>query len=211
MLLKFKEELVVKAITYKECLPFILNIHYARRTPVIQYAYGLYYKSKLIGVVTYGQLASPSACKGVAGDEYKNNVLELNRLVILPEYNGKNFASILVSRSLKLLPKDYFIVSYADYEGWGHIGYVYQATNWLYTGMTHSRTDKCGDGHPRHYEADETRRKYRTAKHRYIYITGNRKKLIKKLKYPIYSKYPKGDSIHYDTNNPISILEHKEE
>ena len=37
-----KDEKHVKRITYEETKPFILGIHYARRMPVIQYAFGLY-------------------------------------------------------------------------------------------------------------------------------------------------------------------------
>ena len=191
-----------------DAIPLILTVHYARRIPVIQYAYGLYLDKKLIGVITYGQPVSPSLCVGVAGEKYKYDVLELNRLVILPEYNGKNYASILISRSLKLLPPRKYIVSYADIGGWGHNGYVYQATNFYYTGTTKPRTDIYADGHSRHYQRGDTRRVYRTAKHRYITITGNKrdkKELLKDLIYPIYDKYPKGDNVTYDIENPEPV------
>lgn len=150
---------------------FIMGIHYARRMPCIQYAFGLFLDGECIGVCTYGQPASPTLCKGVAGEENRKNVLELNRLVIAPEYNGLNYASYLVANSLKMLPNGTFVVSYADYGAWGHVGYVYQATNWLYTGMTQERTDKFSEsGHSRHYAKGEMRRQFRSAKHRYIYM-----------------------------------------
>lgn len=165
-------DLQVTRISYEDTKPFLLGIHYARRMPCVQYAFGLFRDGKLIGVVTYGQPASPSLCKGVAGEEHRKSVMELNRLVILPEYNGQNYASVLVSRSLKMLPGGRYIVSYADWGGWHHVGYVYQATNWYYTGCTKPRTDKYSEsGHSRHYAVNETRRQNRTAKHRYIYIS----------------------------------------
>ena len=61
--------MTVEQITYEQTKPFILGIHYARRMPCVQYAFGLFDDGVLIGVVTYGQPASPSLCKGVAGDE----------------------------------------------------------------------------------------------------------------------------------------------
>lgn len=87
---------------------------------------------------------------------------------------------------------------------------MYQATNFYYTGTTKPRTDKYGgeNGHSRHYDKSETRRQIRTAKHRYITITGNKrdkKELLKMLKYPIIKEYPKGNNIKYDTKNPIPI------
>lgn len=204
------EEKHVERITYQEAKPFILNIHYARRMPCVQYAFGLKKDGKIIGVVTYGQPASPYLCKGVAGEENRKQVLELNRLVILPQYNGENYASFLVSKSLKMLPNKTFVVSYADWGGWHHVGYVYQATNWLYTGITKPRTDKFSEsGHARHYKTDETRRQIRTAKHRYVYLVGNKrekKEMRKALNYEVLPEYPKGVSRHYDVDNPVSLI-----
>jgi len=118
-----EKNLRVEQIPYEMTKPFLLNIHYARRIPCIQYAFGLYDGAFLIGVVTYGQPASPSLCVGLAGVENKKNVLELNRLVILPSYNGTNCASYLVGNSLKRLPHRTFVISYAD---WGGV-----ATRWI--------------------------------------------------------------------------------
>lgn len=69
-----------------------------------------------------------------------------------------------------------YIVSYADTEH-GHIGYVYQATNFFYTGCTKARTDKIGvnGGHSRHYKQGEAKRQNRSAKHRYVTITGTKR------------------------------------
>lgn len=204
----------VERISYEETKPFIMNIHYARRMPCVQYAFGLFVGGELIGVVTYGQPASPTLCTGIAGEENKKHVLELNRLVFLPNYNGENNASYLVGKSLKMLPQKTFVVSYADYGGWGHVGYVYQATNFLYTGLTKPRTDKFSDsGHSRHYAKDETRRQPRTAKHRYVYLVGNKrekKEMRKMLKYKVINEYPKGDSRHYNTEMPKGLLAERE-
>ena len=210
---KLKGRLSVKRIGYEETKAFLLFIHYARRMPCVQYAFGLFdgdYPVP-IGVVTYGQPASPWLCKGVAGEENRKNVLELNRLCLYPEYNGGNYASFLVSKSLKMLPHNTYVVSYADWGGWHHVGYVYQATNWLYTGLTKPRTDKYSEcGHSRHYSKDETRRQERTAKHRYIYLVGDKrevKAMRKQLLYEVIPEYPKGDSAHYDLKDPTPFID----
>lgn len=165
---------------------------------------------RAIGCVTYGVPASYYLCIGIAGKENKDDVLELNRLVILPEYNGKNYASMLVGRSLKMLPNHTFVVSYAD-TAWSHIGYIYQATNFLYTGLSAKRTDtyQPEGKHPRAYNKEDHSeyRQTRSQKHRYIYLVGDKrtkKQMMKELIYPIYP-YPKGDEIHYDTENPKAI------
>ncbi len=180
----------VSKIEYADTKPFILNVHYAHRMPCIQYAFGLFEDGILVGVVTYGQPASPSLCRGLAGEENRKNVIELNRLVIITQ--TKNSASYLIGNSLKMLPKGLFVVSYADTQQ-AHIGYVYQATNWLYTGCTKPRTDMDASGkHSRHNKGDRSKRQYRSAKHRYVTFTGNKKEMAKQLKYPVLP-YPKLD------------------
>ena len=175
-----------------EAKPWILLKHYAKRMPSISYAFGLYENNELVGVCTYGMPASPSLCMGVCGIGHKHKVLELNRLCI--ETTTKNSASILVGRSLQMLPKPKIIVSYADTKQ-NHVGYIYQATNFLFTGTTKPRTDIAGKNgkHSRHHLGDKTKRVFRSAKHRYIFINANkreRKKLLKQINYQIM-EYPK--------------------
>lgn len=200
----------VKPICRSQCAPFILDIHYAKRWPSISYAYGLFDSGELIGVVTYGTPPSAPLKRGIAGDEYKDKVLELNRLCL--KYNRKNEASRLVGASLKMLP-DAIVVSFADTEQ-DHKGYVYQACNFLYCGLSAKRTDwkVKGKEHLRGQTiADEfrghknraaaMRKKYgddfylapRPRKHRYVYFTGNNrfKRAAKSsLKYSV-EPYPK--------------------
>ena len=135
-------EKFVRRISYDETKPFLLNIHYARRMPCITDAFGLFVNGELVGVVTYGVPASRPLCIGLAGVENERHVLELNRLCIRPDLNGggRNYASYLVSRSLKMLPNGTFVVSYAD-TAWTHVGYIYQACNFLYTGLSAKRKD----------------------------------------------------------------------
>lgn len=128
---------------------FILNLHYAKKMPSISYAFGLFEKNNLVGVITYGNSPSSTLAKSIAGEKNAAYILELNRLVLLN--NKKNEASILVSRSLKMLPKPQIIVSFADQEK-GHYGYVYQATNFLYTGDTgYTKVLIDKDGNDFHY------------------------------------------------------------
>ncbi len=188
----FVADYSIRRIQYQEALPFILNIHYAKRVPSINYAYGLFLKQELVGIVSYGIPASASLCEGVAGKNNKHHVIELNRLVL--KHNKKNEASILIGASFKLLPKPKIIVSYADTKE-KHLGVVYQATNFMFTGTTKERTDMAGaDGkHSRHHLGDATKRVHRSAKHRYIYVIGNKrdkKLLTKQINYKS-QEYPK--------------------
>ena len=163
---------------------------------VIQYSFGLFEDNILVGIITYGIPASPFLCKGIAGVKNKSLVLELSRLVL--KNNKKNEASMLVGKSLKLLPKPKIIVSYADTDQ-DHVGFIYQATNFYFTGTTKPRTDMAGKNgkHSRHHLGSKTNRIFRSAKHRYVYVIGNKKdkkKLFKELKYPILN-YPKNNKV----------------
>jgi hypothetical protein len=200
--------LKVISIKNEETEPWFLQKHYAKRMPQIMYAFGLYEESSLVGVITYGIPASPSLCMGICGKEYSDKVLELNRVCL--ETNEKNQASFLVANSIKLLPKPTIVVSYAD-TAQGHIGYVYQATNFLFTGTTKERTDMAGeDGkHSRHNNGDAENRVFRSSKHRYIFFHGtknDKKALTSKLNYPVLP-YPKGESKKYDSGGIVNKQE----
>lgn len=207
----------VRRISYQDTIPFIKEIHYSRRIPNITDAFGLFLDQDLIGIVTYGIPASKPLCIGLAGEKNERNVKELNRLVIKPEYNSKrerereNYASFLVSHSLKMLENGTFVVSYAD-TAWTHVGYVYQACNFLYTGFSAHRVDTYQpEGlHPRSYDKNNHSelRQTRSPKHRYVYLVGDKrtkKRMRSELKYPVLDKYPKGDEIRYDVNNPTVV------
>lgn len=199
----------VEQIEREIAKPFVESIHYSRKLPSnVVYCFGLFEDGDLIGVVTYGIPASPPLCKGLVGDENKDKVLELNRLAIKPGYNGDNRASFLVGRSLKMLPNETYVVSYAD-TGWTHVGYIYQACNFLYTGLSAKRVDtyQPEGKHGRNYDKNNHSDLHQTRnpKHRYVYLVGDRRtkrKMMEQLRYKVYDKYPKGDERRYDPDNP---------
>jgi hypothetical protein len=209
---------IVIQIQPKETYQWLLEKHYAKRIPQIMYAFGLYVDNTLKGVVTYGIPASPALCMGICGKEYSDKVLELNRLCLLE--NNKNESSFLVSNSIKLLPKPTIVVSYAD-TSQGHVGYVYQATNFVYTGLSAQRVDWTIKGMEHKHSKtisdgmtlESIKEKYgddfyyteRSRKHRYIFFHGSKtdKKVMRKLlKYNI-EPYPKGDSQKYDSGGNV--------
>ena len=69
--------------------------------------------------------------KSLFGEKYMHLVYELNRLCTNDNLK-KNANSFFFSNCIKLLPKPIIIVSYAD-QIIGHSGYIYQASNFLYT------------------------------------------------------------------------------
>lgn len=201
--------LLVYRIEPELCRPWLLERHYAKRLCSISYAFGLYEERQLVGVCTFGKPASPSLCTGVCGEENSEYVYELNRLVV-DSNRGKNELSFFVASCLRSLPP-LILVSYAD-TAQGHHGYIYQATNWVYTGLSAKRNDKKpkgSDKHGRHsHTAKDVEFEYveRSEKHRYIYFTGSktqRKHWRRALNYEP-QPYPKGENGRYETRSIYS-------
>jgi len=204
----YKENILIGKIVYldhKEAVAFLLPKHYSGRIPSISYAFGWKINDELVAVCTFGKPASNTLCKGICGGKYSDKVYELNRLCRVDNLNlplSQFVAGCL--RRLKNSPSlNWIIVSYSDTD-MNHHGYIYQALNFIYTGITKARTDKYTEGnkHSRHYDNNNQQglRKIRSAKHRYVYFATKNKKLKKEymenLTYPILP-YPKGDNSNY--------------
>ena len=136
---------------------------------------------------------------------------ELNRLWV-DDSVPKNGESFLIANTIKQLDKE-IIVSFADTSK-GHVGYVYQATNFLYCGLSAKFLDPKVRGKENMHHATyahgmtmkQVKEVYgeenvyyveRPRKHRYIYFNCNKrrkKELKKKLRYKIYP-YPKKESV----------------
>ncbi len=197
----------VRKIKSSDAHYLLLNVHYARRLPSISYAFGLFEGVELRGVITYGTPAASTLRTGVAGPEYEEIVLELNRLCLAE--NRPNEASRLVGASLRMLPRPCIVVSFADTEQ-GHEGVVYQATNFIYTGLSAKRTDWKVKGLEHLHgqtiadqvrgsegrRIDAIKAKYgdrfylkpRSRKHRYVMMLGNKyqkRKMMEALRYPV--------------------------
>ena len=212
--------MTVQPIPTTEAIPWILHKHYARRIPSISWAFGLFDGSAMVGVATYGTPASSTLLKGVCGPDYADSVIELNRVCCS---EGKNQSSMIVGGSLRLLPSPKIVVSYAD-SSVGHIGKIYQATNWIYTGLSTLTYDPVVKGHEgKHHATSGIGRgltkaqmvekfgsdvywKPRSRKHRYVYFVGNKrevKAMRAALRYQV-EPYPKGESKRYDAGGAVA-------
>jgi hypothetical protein len=177
----------VKSIDYQDCKEWLLKKHYAKRIPMIQFSFGLFDNGKIIGICTYGTTIAIDIRK-----KFEYHVYELNRLVVNEEL-PKNTLSFFVSKTIKMMPSPCVLLSYADTTK-GHHGYIYQATNWIYTGLSaivkeykikgqedmHSQTlfDKSKGkidrvGYLKELYGDKLYMDYRARKHRYLFFLGN--------------------------------------
>lgn len=205
------EHYMVRAIPKSDTYHWLLHIHYARRIPSITHSFGLFEYGDLVGVVTYGTPPSSTLCRGICGSDWQAFVIELNRLVL--RNNKLNEASRLVGASLRMLPKPSIVVSFAD-TAQQHLGVVYQATNFIYTGLSAKFTDPVVAGleHQHHatyahglsnrqvvekYGVENVSWVDRSRKHRYIKFIGDRRQvreMSRALRYQVVP-YPKAGHV----------------
>ncbi len=214
----FKVSSIEKKLTHE----WLLYKHYAKSIPATMYSFGLFENKELCGVCCYGTPANNH--NNMLG---RFKMIELTRLCV-NEGLKKNALSHFISKTFSLLPKNLSLISYAD-QGQNHCGYIYQATNWLYTGlgggvdyylnaegkMIHSRIMSDYRLKMPNLNRDEIanflkwKKMKGTYKHRYFYFIGSRKNKKEwlrelKLKYKIL-KYPKEENINYDASYKTTI------
>jgi hypothetical protein len=112
------------------------NFHYARCTPTVGEAFNVFNDAdEWCGVIIYGSGATVNIASPY--DKWQGQVWELER-VALNGKQGHGNTSKAVAMTLKALKKRRpwldLVVSYADIDQ-NHKGTLYQATNWVYTGI----------------------------------------------------------------------------
>lgn len=195
----------IREIDRKTAMEVVVKNHYLHRKSPCSIAFGLFLGDDLKGVVCYGTPSSAPLRSGIAGPEHCKNVCELTRLWVCDSV-PKNGESFLISNTIKKCGKE-IVVSFAEIDQ-GHVGTVYQASNWIYTGLSAKRTNWTIEGVDLHcqtiadkYSSKEIREKFgdkfsltpRPRKHRYVYINakgGRRRRLMGCLRYKI-QPYPK--------------------
>jgi ribosomal protein S18 acetylase RimI-like enzyme len=124
-----------KVIGYREAELFISKYHYAGRVGRSGVNLGYYLGDQLIAVIIY---SSPIRQEVAFKQGYSyQQVMELSRLAIHPQYQAKNLASHLISQSITYMRKIRLdvklLVSFAD-TTYNHIGTIYKASNWILDG-----------------------------------------------------------------------------
>ena len=163
------------------------------------HAYGLFVNSECVGASVFGMVGGISSLKGWFGignsKDESLGFVELNGLVLNPMYNGGNYTSKLLGGAIRKLKKKGVraVVSLADASI--HNGYIYQACNFSYHGLSDKKTDFYqynSNGNFKLNPRGQTKSLSgvwlpRTRKHRYVY-------LIDKKVNVLYEKqqYPKG-------------------
>lgn len=195
----------VSRVNPSEVEEFCKRYHYIGRAGSALWNWGLWNGMTLLGVVSYN-LPTRNACVSVFGPEHYDRVWHMGRLV-LAEDAPRNSESRLIGQSLRAIqtehPETWAVLTYAAQSA-GHVGYVYQATNAIYTGLGgDARGFSLVDADGRIYGTTGVNKAQAAArgltvvpeprKHRYLYVLGNktqRRERMKLLRLPTLP-YPK--------------------
>ena len=125
--------------------------HYLHSLPGgTKLAFGVFLERMLLGAVAFG--TGPFQAYRLVNGAVPNDCLTLTRLWLSDELPANSESRVIgiTLRSLRKYTNLKFVVSYAD-PSQGHLGTIYQATNWLYTGFSEAMPlYDIGDGKARH-------------------------------------------------------------
>ncbi|MFC1917204.1 DNA methyltransferase [Chloroflexota bacterium] len=203
------QDIKVQPIPFVVARRIMVKHHYLHSLPGgTKLVFGAFLDSRLWGAITFG--AGPQNAYQMVQDATQDDCLTLTRLWLSDELPPNSESRIIgiALRALKKSTRVKFLISYAD-PTQGHVGTIYQATGWLYTGLSeampmfdlgdgvarHSRTlsHSFGSHSIKHFESCGVKVKVipQSRKHRYIYFLD--KSYQGKLK-TLVLPYPKKES-----------------
>lgn len=132
--MSIKQLYSIRKIDCKEANLFQKERHYLGKKASCLYSFGLFSNetNEMLGVILYGNPSTPKTLD-ICGIKNRSEVIELTRLWV-SDSCPRNSESFFIANTLKKV-RHKIIVSFADPDA-EHIGYVYQATNFIYTGKS---------------------------------------------------------------------------
>ena len=144
-------QLLMRPIPHRVARRAVERYHYLHSLPGgTSLAFGVFDAGRLVGVLTLG--VGPTMAHRLVTGATTRDCLTLTRLWLSDELpkNSESHVLSVVLRALRRHTSLKFVLSYAD-PAHGHIGTIYQAAGWLYTGLSQgSSMCDLGDGRLRH-------------------------------------------------------------
>lgn len=204
----------IEKVTKADCESFLKKHHYLSKQGCgFRYgkAYGLYDGDTLEGVAVFHTISAWQTVKGAfgLGGREQADFWELGRLAMNNGHVAPNATSWFLSRAIKRLRKETHVralLAYADDDY--HRGYIYQATNFAYYGLTDLKSDfyeLLDDGTYKKvsrgsYRGKTGKRVPRSPKHRYLMVYDKSLTVLWEKQ-----NYPKGDNTILDDSESSDI------
>ncbi len=143
-------------------------------------AYGIFWDGNCGGVIVFGAVSPPSVSESVISQPHCGKVIQLGRGACV-HWAHPHSASKLIAFGLRQIEKEGWriVIAYSDPDA-GEIGTVYQASNWIYCGLSAIRPDYLNYdgsrfvGHMEKGIASTLQKVPRTRKGRYVYVLGSK-------------------------------------
>jgi hypothetical protein len=125
-------------ISREDAKKMIVRNHYSHTLPGgTKMCFGIMRNGKLLGAMVFG--AGPFYGYKLVNGASPDDVVTLTRLWLSDELPRNSESKVLgiALRSLRKETSLKFVIAYSDPE-FGHLGIIYQATNWFYTGLSYA-------------------------------------------------------------------------
>jgi hypothetical protein len=195
-------DLVVSPCSRKAAEHAVLRWHYSAQMPTGKLVtFGVWEDGDYVGAILYGRGASPYLLTAYGLDQTEG--CELVRVALRRHTTPVSQAVASTLRQLRdVAPGLRVVVSFADPKE-GHHGGIYQAGNWVYTGMSNPVTEYLIGGRWRHtrgayWNAKGREIPKRTApgKHRYVYpLDRQMRRRLSKLALPYPQPADEGSTV----------------
>lgn len=129
-------DLAVRPVPVRAAKALLVREHYLHSWPgATQFAFGVFAGARMMGALAFG--AGPINAHRLVDGARPGDCITLTRLWLADELprNAESRVIGVVLRSLRKHTGLGFVVSYADPSA-GHLGFVYQASGWTYTGLS---------------------------------------------------------------------------
>ena len=143
------KSIMLQPIPFAVARNLVVGHHYLHSMPGgTWFTFGVFLESSLLGVMTLG--AGPFLVHQLVDGGQPDDCVVLTRLWLSDELPRNSESRVLgiVLRALRRETQLKFVVAYSDPAA-GHQGTIYQATNWIYTGLSTAMPSyDLGDGVP---------------------------------------------------------------
>lgn len=136
------KNIIVKVIDSKTAKEYTIKNHYMKTFPIPKVCFGVFYRGKLSGVITFGlSTATGKKIRKILPQIKDGEYIEMQRMNILDSL-GFNTESYVLGKIYKLFKKNTKIKVLITHAGGckNDCGIIYQSSSWLYFGK-----EKCND------------------------------------------------------------------
>ena len=130
------KSITINKISDEQAKLFIAKYHYFGRIGKCSIKYGAFLNNNMIGICAFASITRNESATRLGLKS--NQIRELTRFCVHPQYQKRNLASWFLSKCIILIkneiPNLKSLISFSD-KTYNHYGTIYKATNWILDGQ----------------------------------------------------------------------------